>query len=122
MRGGSSQRGHVRFAAGTLNRVRRLAPDAGLTLRADAGFLSWDLIDKLTEHDTRFLIAVASNPAVESFFSTLTHELLHRRDWATRRQARRDIARWITDWYNTRRLHSTLDMISPTDYESTKTD
>ncbi|WP_420609180.1 IS3 family transposase [Candidatus Poriferisodalis sp.] len=57
------------------------------------------------------------NAAAESFFSTLTHELIHKRHWATRRQARRDIARWITDWYNTRRLHSTLDMTSPTDYE-----
>ncbi|WP_419947285.1 IS3 family transposase [Candidatus Poriferisodalis sp.] len=62
------------------------------------------------------------NAAAESLFSTLTHELLYQRDWATRRQARQDIARWITDWYNTRRLHSTLDMTSPTDYENTNTD
>ena len=33
-----------------------------------------------------------------------------------------DIARWITDWYNTRRLHSTLDMTSPIDYEQANTD
>lgn len=62
------------------------------------------------------------NAAAESFFSTLTWELIRRRDWTTRRQARRDIARWITDWYNTRRLHSTLDMTSPTDYEQANTD
>ena len=61
------------------------------------------------------------NAAAESFFSTLTWELIRRRDWTTRRQARRDIARWITDWYNTRRLHSTLDMTSPTDYEQANT-
>ena len=57
----------------------------------------------------------------ESFFSTLQHELADRRSWATRRQARQDIAAWITDWYNTRRLHSTLDMTSPTDYELANT-
>lgn len=62
------------------------------------------------------------NAVAESFFSTLTWELIRRRDWTTRRQARRDIARWITDRYNTRRLHSTLDMTSPTDYEQAKTD
>ncbi len=62
------------------------------------------------------------NAPAESFFSTLTHELIHRRAWHTRRQARRDIARWITDWYNTRRLHSTLDMTSPTDYEQANND
>ena len=57
------------------------------------------------------------NAAAESFFSTLTHELIRKRHWTTRRQARRDIARPITDWYNPRRLHSTLDMTSPIDYE-----
>lgn len=57
------------------------------------------------------------NAAAESFFSTLKRELVHRRQWATRRQARRDIAAWLTDWYNPRRLHSTLDMTSPIDYE-----
>ena len=62
------------------------------------------------------------NAAAESFFSTLKRELVHRRHWATRRQARRDIARWITDWYNTRRLHSTLDMTSPIDYEQANND
>ena len=65
MRSGSSQRGHVRFFAETVSRVRRLAPGAGLTLRADAGFFSWDLVDKLKSLDARFVIAVASNPAVE---------------------------------------------------------
>ncbi|WP_419945927.1 IS1380 family transposase [Candidatus Poriferisodalis sp.] len=64
MRKGSSQRGHVRFFAETVNRVRRLAPDAELTVRADAGFLSWGLVDKLDALDARFVIAVASNPAV----------------------------------------------------------
>ena len=61
------------------------------------------------------------NAAAESFFSTLQHELVNQNNWATRCQARRDIAAWITDWYNTRRLHSTLDMTSPTDYELANT-
>ena len=66
MRKGSSQRGHVRFAAETLARVGRLAPAASLTLRADAGFFSWDLIDKLAGLDARFLIAVPHNPSVDA--------------------------------------------------------
>lgn len=68
-------------------------------------------------HSTGRVGCALDNAVAESFFSTLTWELIRRRDWQTRRQARRDIARWITDWYNTRRLHSTLDMTSPTDYE-----
>ncbi|WP_423916788.1 IS3 family transposase [Candidatus Poriferisodalis sp.] len=61
------------------------------------------------------------NAVAESFFSTLQHELVNHNNWATRCQARRHIAAWITDWYNTRRLHSTLDMTSPTDYELANT-
>lgn len=69
MRKGSSQRGHVRFFAETVARMRRLAAGAELRVRADAGFFSWDLIDKLAALDARFLIAVARNPAVERAIS-----------------------------------------------------
>ena len=57
------------------------------------------------------------NAAAESFFSTLEHELISRRRWHTRDQARRDIAVWIDTWYNRKRLHSTNNMTSPIDYE-----
>ena len=52
------------------------------------------------------------NAAAESFFSTLQHELISRRRWRTRDQARRDIAAWIDTWYNPKRLHSTNNMTS----------
>lgn len=58
------------------------------------------------------------NAAAESFFSTLQHELISRRRWHTRAQARRDIAAWIDTWYNPLRLHSANDMTSPNDHES----
>ena len=57
------------------------------------------------------------NAAAESFFSTLEHELVSRRRYQTRDQARRDIATWIDTWYNRRRLHSTNNMTSPIEYE-----
>ena len=44
------------------------------------------------------------NAAAESFFSTLEHELVTRRHYRTRDQARSDIAAWIDTWYNQRRL------------------
>ena len=77
MRKGSSQRGHVQFFAETLSRVRRLAPGAELTVRADAGFFSWDLIDKLAEKGAGFLIAVASNPAIDRAVAAISDA-----DWA----------------------------------------
>ena len=71
MRSGSSQRGHVRFVAETVNRVRRLAPDTALRVRADAGFFSWDLIDKLDDLDAKFLVAVPQNPSVKAAIAAL---------------------------------------------------
>ena len=56
------------------------------------------------------------NAAAESFNSTLEFELLRRRRFATREQARRAVAGWI-DEYNTVRRHSTNGMLSPVDYE-----
>jgi len=58
------------------------------------------------------------NAAAESFFSTLQQELICRRRWATRDQARRDIAAWIDTWYNPLRLHSANNMTSPNDHEN----
>ena len=57
------------------------------------------------------------NAAAESFFSTLEHERITRQRYQTRDQARADIANWIDTWYNTVRLHSTNNMLSPTEYE-----
>jgi putative transposase len=56
------------------------------------------------------------NAAAESFNSTLEHELLSRRRFATRDQARRDVARFI-DTYNHRRRHSSCEMLPPVAYE-----
>ena len=56
------------------------------------------------------------NAASESFNSTLEFELLSRRHFLTREQARHAVAAWI-DEYNTDRRHSTNGMLSPVDYE-----
>ena len=57
------------------------------------------------------------NAAAESFFGTLKRELANRRRWDTRAQARRDLIRWIEGWFNTRRLHSSINYNAPADYE-----
>jgi putative transposase len=56
------------------------------------------------------------NAAAESFNSTLEHELLSRRQFETKDQARREVARFI-DAYNHRRRHSSCEMLSPVAYE-----
>lgn len=57
------------------------------------------------------------NAVVESFFSTLKTELVHRRRWPTRAAAQAEIFEWIEARYNRKRLHSTLDYRSPVEYE-----
>jgi transposase InsO family protein len=54
----------------------------------------------------------------EAFFASLKRELVHRRRFATRADARRAIIRWIEGWYNARRLHSTLNYLTPNEKET----
>jgi putative transposase len=59
----------------------------------------------------------AVNAVAETFFASLTKELLHRERFATREQARLRNFWYIECFYNPRRRHSSLDMLSPIDYE-----
>jgi len=58
------------------------------------------------------------NAAMESFWSSLKRELVHRRQFATRDQARTAIFEWIEVFYNRTRLHSALGCKSPVDFEN----
>ena len=57
------------------------------------------------------------NAMMESFFGTLQRELLDRQTWATRAQLASAIFEWIEAWYNPRRRHTSIDNLSPVDYE-----
>jgi putative transposase len=61
------------------------------------------------------------NAAAESFFSTLEWEVLARHHFSTRDEARQVIIRWVCDFYNSRRRHSSCGMKSPIDYENSAT-
>ena len=55
--------------------------------------------------------------AMESFFSTLKLERVHRQRYKTRDEARADIFDYIERFYNPKRRHSTLNGISPVEFE-----
>ena len=57
------------------------------------------------------------NAVVESFFATLKKDLLYRRPWPTRSDARIAIGNYIEGFYNPRRRHSYLGQLSPAEYE-----
>jgi putative transposase len=58
------------------------------------------------------------NAAMESFWSTLKHELVYRCCFKTRSQARQAIFDFIETFYNRRRLHSSLNYLCPLDFEN----
>jgi len=57
------------------------------------------------------------NAAAESFFSTIKRELVHRRRFTTRAEAKSAIFEWIEVFYNRRRRHSTIGNVSPAEFE-----
>ena len=57
------------------------------------------------------------NAVAESFFGTIKTELIHRHTWPNRDSARRAIHEYIEVFYNRRRRHSSLGMMSPAEFE-----
>ena len=58
------------------------------------------------------------NAVMESFFGTLKTELVHHETYPTRAAAQQSLFEYIEVFYNRKRLHSTLDYVSPADYEA----
>ncbi len=57
------------------------------------------------------------NAMAESFFATLECELIDRRKWQTKTEARLALFTYIEGWYNPRRRHSALGQTSPANFE-----
>jgi len=57
------------------------------------------------------------NAMAESFFATLECELIDRRKWETKTEARLALFTYIEGWYNPRRRHSALGQTSPANFE-----
>ena len=57
------------------------------------------------------------NAMAESFFASLECELLDRRCFKSKTEARLAVFTWIEGWYNPRRRHSALGYLSPLNFE-----
>ena len=104
--------------------LRQRKPGRGLIHHSDRGvqYASADYRSALAVHG---LVASMSrkgncydNAAIEAFWSSLKNELVHRRHFVTRAQARTAIFDYIEAFYNRTRRHSSLGYQSPLDYES----
>ena len=101
----------------------RRHPAPGTILHSDRGsqYTSWVFGHRLrTEGLLGSMGRVASsvdNTMMESFWNGMQRELLDTRTWASVDQLASAIFEWIEAWYNPRRRHTNLGMLSPHDYE-----
>ncbi len=58
------------------------------------------------------------NAVLESFHATIKKDLIHRQAWPTKAEARSAVFEYIETFYNRRRRHSRLGMLSPADFEN----
>jgi transposase InsO family protein len=95
---------------------------AGTAAHADRGsqYTSNDYLEFCQRHQLRPSVGRTGvcwdNAVAESFWESLKRECLQGRVFATRAEARRAIFRWI-NWYNTTRLHTSLNSVPPIEWE-----
>ena len=105
----------------------REAP-VGLVHHTDRGS-QYAAIDYQRELSTNGLVPSMSrkgncwdNSVAESFFATLKTELIYVIDFDTREQAQQAIFYYIECYYNQQRRHSTLNYLSPAEFERLQAD
>ena len=103
--------------------LRHRQPGRGLVHHSDRGcqYASQQYREQLQQHGLTPSMSRAANcydnAAMESFWSTLKHELVYRQQFLTRAQASAAIFDYIQTFYNPLRLHSALGYKSPMDFE-----
>jgi putative transposase len=103
--------------------IWRRRPSVDLLHHSDRGsqYTSEQFQDLLAEHGIVCSMSRSGNcwdnAAMESFFSTLKTERTSRKVYRTRDEARADVFDYIEKFYNPRRRHSTLDYLSPMQFE-----
>ena len=96
--------------------------DAGLMFHSDRGsqYASQDFRDALKGYGITASMSRRGNcwdnACSETLFGSLKVEHLHGQRFETRRQAKDEIISWLL-WYNRDRLHSTLNYVSPMQFE-----
>lgn len=99
------------------------APKPGLILHSDRG-------SQYTSHEYKQVTKACGaelsmsakgycydNAAMESFFHTLKTEHVYFCEYQTRREAAQSIFEYVEVFYNRQRIHSTLNYLSPADFE-----
>ncbi|SET86601.1 Transposase InsO and inactivated derivatives [Oceanobacillus limi] len=97
-------------------------PGQGLLHHSDRGtqYASKEYREKLKEYQMESSMSRTGNcydnACAESFFSILKKELIQGRRFQTKKQAYTEIYRYIEFFYNRKRIHGSIDYLSPIEY------
>jgi transposase InsO family protein len=112
------------LATGALHRALAWRePPEGVILHSDRGsqYASTELLELAKEHRIRLSMSRTGNcydnAVTESFFHTIKTEHLYFARFATRQEARTSIFDYIELFYNRQRKHSTINNLSPMQFE-----
>ena len=104
--------------------LRSRQPEKGLLHHSDRGsqYASSDYQKLLMDQQITCSMSrkgnCYDNAVVESFFSTFKQELVFHQQYQSRKHAKQDIFEYIEVWYNRKRRHSSLDYVSPEEFEN----
>jgi putative transposase len=99
-------------------------PAVGLIHHSDQGvqYASSEYVERLEEAGAQISMASVGNPyenaKAESFFRTLKMEEIYIKDYRGFEEAEENIAQFIEEVYNERRLHSSLGYLPPVEFEA----
>jgi putative transposase len=103
--------------------LARRRPEPGLIHHSDQGSQGVSLAFGRAAGEAGIAVSMGSrgdaydNAAAETFFATLKKELVNRRTWPSRLELQSAVFEYIEAFYNRQRRHSTLNMLSPANYE-----
>jgi len=96
---------------------------AGLIHHSDRGvqYASTEYVARLRSVEAQVSMSAVGNPydnaKAESFFKTLKREEVYLKQYQTFQEAEDNIREFIEEVYNTKRLHSSLGYLPPTEFE-----
>ena len=104
--------------------LARRQPPVGFVHHSDRGvqYASSAYIARLEGAGARISMSAVGNPyhnaKAESFFKTLKHEEVYLKDYRNLEDAKANLAHFIEDVYNAKRLHSRLGYLPPVEFEA----
>lgn len=104
--------------------VKNRKPTAGTIVHCDHGsqFTSWAFSERIKTAGLALSMGrigdAYDNGMMEAFWARMQTELLNRKKWRTRLQLSNAIFEYLEVFHNRKRRHSSLGMLTPTEYET----